>query len=708
VSTRPKSSSAPLSAFALRGPARIAAAADGAADKRPTFAIDAYGGGALRLMYWYYPVVIDLKGLSASRRTTVLLEHDYRRIVGQSLELQNDRRRLTLSGIITGDTDDPNEAAHVVVTHARNGFVWAASVGVSPEVTEPIAEGQKVRVNGQEFSGPLTVVRKGRLGEVSLVAVGADETGRAKVAASGRTGEALAMNFEQWLEAQGFDPASLSGQQKTSLKAAFAASSKPPAQATAPQQPAEAPAAEPTASPPANANPGVDPHSTMPAATPSVVAAMRAEAAAETLRIAALRKVCAGKHNDIEAKAIREGWTPEKCELEVLRASRAAAPAIHMPQPSSEPAVIEAALCRSLKLPGLEKHYKPQTLEASERSFRRGFSGLHHLLSVVARANGWSGESVRDDMRSVLRAAFSTMDISGILSNVANKFLLAAFTSLDQTWRQIAAIRPVNTFHQVESYRLTDSMDYEKVGPTGELKHGKLGEDKYTNQVETYGKLFRLTRTHMVNDDLGALQAIPTMLGLGAARALNKVFWKEFLDNASFFAAGNNNYLSGAATALSFDALASADALFRKQKDSEGNLLGVTPRIVLTPSDLAVYAEGWTLSPEYRELQDSTATGKAAKQLFTRNVHAGKWRPVSTAYLQDAAFTGYSAKAWYLLADPMELAAIEVAFLNGQEMPTIESADADFDELGVQFRGYHDFGARKQDHRAGVKMKGEA
>jgi hypothetical protein len=76
-------------------------------------------------------------------------------------------------------------------------------------------------------------------------------------------------------------------------------------------------------------------------------------------------------------------------------------------------------------------------------------------------------------------------------------------------------------------------------------------------------------------------------------------------------------------------------------------------------------------------------------------------------YLSNAYYTGYSSKAWYLLADPNDLPVIEVAFLNGQESPTIETAEADFNVLGIQARGFHDFGASLQDPRAGVKSKGE-
>lgn len=37
-----------------------------------------------------------------------------------------------------------------------------------------------------------------------------------------------------------------------------------------------------------------------------------------------------------------------------------------------------------------------------------------------------------------------------------------------------------------------------------------------------------------------------------------------------------------------------------------------------------------------------------------------------------------------------------MAFLNGQESPTIETAEADVNVLGIQLRGYHDFGCSLQ------------
>ena len=76
--------------------------------------------------------------------------------------------------------------------------------------------------------------------------------------------------------------------------------------------------------------------------------------------------------------------------------------------------------------------------------------------------------------------------------------------------------------------------------------------------------------------------------------------------------------------------------------------------------------------------------------------------------ISNASFPGASSKAWYLMADPNRLPAIEVAFLNGVDRPTVEKTDADFNTLGIQFRGYIDFGVREQDWRGALKAKGEA
>ena len=627
------------SPLTLTGTAEITAIAAGAdAEKAlPRFKMLAYTGGAMRVAGWRHPVVLDLAGLSVpSQNRPIRFAHDPAAGVGHTDAIRVEGGQLIATGVISRDTATARE----VVASSRNGFPWQASVGASVEEFEFIRESQKSIVNGLEFSGPINVVRKATLGEISFVDLGAD----------GRTS------------------ASIAAQQGGGGSDSPSGGDADPA-------------------------PGAG------------AAALRAEALAETSRIAAVRKVCAGKHLDIEAQAIRDGWDATRTELEVLRASRPKAPSIHTPDTSITSEVLEAACFQSAKLEGLDKVCSAQALEVAAKRFQSGL-GLQELLIEAAIANGYTGRTFRDSRR-VLEAAFgrgieagmTIIDVGGILSNVANKFLLEGFFSVERVWRSICAVRNVSDFKTVTSYRLVGKDQYEQVAPGGELKHGTLGEETYSNKADTYGLMLAIDRRDIINDDLGAITTVPRKLGRGSGLKINDVFWTAFMNNAAFFAVGNKNFISGADTALGIDGLTKGEVTFMDLVDSDGKPTGVMPSILLVPTALS--AVGTQLYKSV-EMRDTTANTKFP----VANPHQGKFRIEVSRYLSNALYTGNSAKAWYLLADPSDLPVIEMAFLNGQEAPTIETSDADFSQLGVRMRGYHDFGVALQDPRGGEKSKG--
>ena len=445
---------------------------------------------------------------------------------------------------------------------------------------------------------------------------------------------------------------------------------------------------------------------TPPVAASDAIFRIRQQTAGELDRIDSIRRLCGGRHAQIEAQAIREGWDAQRTELHILRANRPAAPAVHAPERVITAQVLEAACLRTSRSQTVEALFDDRTLELADQRFRGGI-GLQELLLEAAWANGYTGRNFRDT-RGVMRAAFgkdvqagwSTIDIGGILSNVANKFLLEGFFSVERVWRNICAVRNVSDFKTVTSYRLIGKDQYETVAPGGEIKHGTLGNESYTNKADTYGLMLSIDRRDIINDDLGAITTVPRKLGRGSGLKINDVFWATFLANSSFFTAGNKNYQTGADTALTIEGLSKAEVAFMDQVDSDSKPIGIMPSLLLVPTALS--AIGTQLYKSV-ELRDNTANAKFP----IANPHQGKFRVEVSRYLANSTYTGNSAKAWYLLSEPTDLPVIEVAFLNGQESPTIETADADFNVLGVQMRGYHDFGVALQDARGGVKMKGE-
>jgi hypothetical protein len=636
----------------------------------PRFSMVAYTGGPMRLAGWRHPVIVDLAGLRIpAQHRPIRLGHDAALGIGHTDSIRVDAGRLIAAGIVSRDT----AAAREVVASSKNGFPWQASIGASVEEHEFVREGQTVHVNGQSFAGPVTVVRRASLGEISFVDLGADGNTSAAITA---TSGVLPMT--------------------TPAPAASTPASTVTATTTTdqPAAPAVTAAATPTTQPPIQAT------------LPESVSQLRAAAAAETERIAGVRAL-AGNHPAIAAKAIAEGWDLVRTELEVLRASRPTAPTVHVRDTSLTGEVLEAACLQAGRFTTPERVCDERALEAADRRFR-GKLSLQRLIMEAAWANGATVRHFDDDPRAALRAAWggvqaaglSSIDLPGILSNVANKFLLAGFASSEATWRSITRIAPVTDFKQITRYRLLGNMTYERVAPGGELKHGKLGEEKFTNQADTYGKLVSIDRRDIINDDLGVITSVPQELGRGAGQSLNDLFWTTFLDHVAFFSAANKNLLTGVDTALTIDGLTKAEVAFNQQVDGSGRPLGIAPAILLVPTALNAIGSALIKAVEIRE-----TTANAKYPVF--NPHQGKYRLEMSRYLDNPKIAGGSAKAWYLLAEPSDLAAIEVVFLNGQESPVIETADADFSTLGIQLRGYHDFGVAKQDPRAGVKARGE-
>ncbi len=290
------------------------------------------------------------------------------------------------------------------------------------------------------------------------------------------------------------------------------------------------------------------------------------------------------------------------------------------------------------------------------------------------------------DPRNV-QAAFTAISLPGILSNLANKEAVEGYMEEDSVWKDIAQIKRSSDFKTSTTYRLLDNMKYEKLPPGGKIKHGTLGEESFTRSVDTYARMGQITRQDIINDDLQLLDDLRNVIGRGGALALNELFWTVFLANlATIFTATRTNYIEGSTTNLGTDGvgLGLGQKAWRKRTsptaDGAKRLSG-RAKFLLVPPELETIADAL-----YVARNDSSV------KVSDTNTFAGKYKPIVANQLSDSSFSGYSTTAWYLLGDKSAGTPVVVSFLNGQETPTVESADADFSTLGIQFRGYHDFG----------------
>lgn len=645
-------------------------AAEAAADGKPAlrkFSMTAYTGGAMRLGGWPYPVVVDLAGMRVTRKSRpILKDHDRASIVGHTNDIEVSDTRLEVAGVISG----VGNTAQEVIATSENGFPWQASLGASADKVVFIAEGKTAQANGREFTGPVYIARKSTLGEVSFVALGADDdtTARLEAESSGSEDEDtedVADEAEAEDDMEKLEP----------VNASLNLNQNPKVQAS-----------------------GLSP-----------VQKMRAEATAESKRIAGIRKICAGKHGEIEAQAIEEGWSLNKTELTILRSERPTAPAQIAAKPGYTREALEAACCLSVGLDETQvlAKYGERTLDVAD-AIRH--IGLRELVAECARMEGHEIPRVFGDGTATIRAGFSTLSLPGILENVMNKTLLAAYENTPIAAFDLCSVGTVSDFKEVSRYRLLGTGGFEPVAADGELKHGKVREHKYTNKADTYGQILMLTRQDIINDDLNAFMDIPRQMGRSGAESIDDLFFSLLLGNSPpFFSTANSNLLSGVDTVFSANSLTKAKTLFRKQKAGPGNRakdqkpINIRPEYLVVPVELETEAE--LLMGSAQLMID--ASGQPTK-IPVDNPHRNRYRVVSTPHLSDTYYNGASGKAWYLFANPRILPAFEIVFLNGRRSPVIERVEMPPNMLGMGFRSYIDFGVNGQDTRAAVKVTGEA
>ena len=591
--------------------------------------ITAYNGGLMNVA-WGYPVGIELSGLKwrDDNAVPILCQHKTYSIDA----ICGQATKVSHDGrTLTIDADfmPVSQDAKKVHELAKAGFKFQASVGVSAKDVIFIDAKQSYKLNGEEVKGECYIVRAGTLNEVSIVPLGADGSTQTAIAAAANTNKEGIMPDEE--------------------------KNKKPVEA----------------------------------AKPTDTATVEAAQTAERERAASLIAACKG-HEDIMAKAVKEGWTAEKAELECLRAEKAAAEQakIEASRPGA-PAIIDlkasapkdaktvvAAACMGAAMADsvVEAQCKGVDLDAAHDLGITRLSDIFAAFGFVYRPG--------DDasMKKAIKAAFSNADIPNVLSNVAHKFVLAGFGSVGDDWRLISRPVPVVDFKAVKGVRLVMGGLLKSLAKGGELQHVDLSDEARSVQAATKGSIVGVTREDLINDDLAVLSLIPERFGQMSGRTINKDVFGTLSTTGSHYGANTTG-------ALSLDALAAAYALALAIKDSNGDPLGAIPnRILCSPSNFL------TAKAIYQSEHIVNGSGKSPRDNVMRNILA----PVTSPFL--------SGTKYWLFNDAFKL--VDVAFLNGRQTPVVETAEANFHQLGIEMRCYFDYGPSAGEYKAALYSTG--
>ena len=320
----------------------------------------------------------------------------------------------------------------------------------------------------------------------------------------------------------------------------------------------------------------------------------------------------------------------------------------------------------------------------------RDYMGMR-LLDIARERAGVSPRE-RDAM-IILRAANTSSDFPLLLEAAANKILLAAYGRAEPTYRAIARRRDLSDFKATKLLRVGDFPTLQAYQEDGEIKVGTINEGRETVILGSYGRILRLSRQAIVNDDLGAFDDVLGSIGGMVSRFENATFYAmkaansgngpKLADNVNLFNSAHGN-LAASGGAVDVTTLGAGRAAMRKQKDLDGNPLNIAPKTILVGPDIETTVQQF-LAP----IQPAEG-GKV-------NPFAGKLDLVV-----EAAITG---NGWELYADPSALPVFHYGYLADAPGPRVITEEP-FNVDGLAWRVTLDFYAGGTDYRGAYRNPG--
>ena len=308
------------------------------------------------------------------------------------------------------------------------------------------------------------------------------------------------------------------------------------------------------------------------------------------------------------------------------------------------------------------------------------------ILDMVGELAAASGDRInlRDQDALLQRAvgAHSTSDFPLLLSDAANKALLAQYQVAAPTYRKWAARKPFVDFKDHQFLRVGDFPAFKEINEAGEVKYGTISENAEKVRAKEFGTGIAIGRRALINDDLSALSDFSAMIATRAAVDENRLAYGVLAANAAlsdakalFHTDHANKAVSG--TALDGANVAIAVAALRGQKSLDGLALNLQPAFLVVGPQQEVAA---------RQLLTAIMATKASDV----NVWANFAELVVDAEITD--------KRWYVFAAPGAAPVVVYGYVAGSEGPQIRT-ERDFDTQAGKGAAGLDFATGAIDFR---------
>lgn len=289
----------------------------------------------------------------------------------------------------------------------------------------------------------------------------------------------------------------------------------------------------------------------------------------------------------------------------------------------------------------------------------------------------------------LMREVITTSDFPNLFGVAIDRQILARYKAATADWRSWFKVSRLPNFNTHRRHKVQgNDTRLPRVVEKGEYLVSPMAEAYYSIALAKYGRQFDISWESIINDAMGAFNDIPQRF---ADAVVNT---ESFAATSTYAAAaGPNPLLFGApiadidgqnvtnqgALALTIANLETTMELMSAQTDVNGTPIRVRGVHLVVPPSLEFTARQILTSTikswHYGGDDEAFAT---AGPMPTTNVlpqmgiqlHIDPWLPIVDA-------TGNDVGTWYLFADPAMGAAVEFAYLTGNESPEICMKNSD-------------------------------
>jgi phage major head subunit gpT-like protein len=338
-------------------------------------------------------------------------------------------------------------------------------------------------------------------------------------------------------------------------------------------------------------------------------------------------------------------------------------------------------------------------------------------LRVFDAYRSWVDTIDRQIQEGRLQEAETKTDFAQFLLGPIRKSVYKGYSKVEPQYRRYAAIETAEDFKEHRIVGLNSLQGIGYVGDDGDYPEmGRTERPPARIVVDTYGGNHKITRQAVRNDNMGELvRRIPEDMGRAMSRFVAETIVAliesnpDAPDGDPMYHVNHGNV---ATAALSEDSLATEISAMEDQEDDDGNPIVVTPdRLIIRNVRMQLIANRILNSQQTAANVAYTGAAGAGGQIMDKGLN----NPMSgvlpaDGIVRDPFFSDDTD--WYLFADPSEIPAFALAFLDGQEQPFVglknpevrnalgageDEYEFDVDNLAYKVR--HDFGAAPVDPR---------